>query len=294
MAASTNAATSTPAPKCRVRPAVPEDVDTICMFLAQNMGRGISAADYRSIFEYPWGGNKPGLGFVLVDGERIVGFLGGFYAEREINGQTEKFCNPTNWCVLKEYRHASLSLLMRLLNCGDTTITELTPIPSVEKLYRQMKFQTLDTYKLFSLPLLHGWTLFRSPRPEVITGDALERALSPSEHRIVNDHRGTKCGYLLLREGARSSFIVWSRRVRKGVAFSEILHASDRELLRRHFEVVKLKIMAKDRTLLVAIDERLIGERLPAMLPYRRVSLFRSSRLTREQIDNLYCELTVL
>jgi acetoacetyl-CoA synthetase len=271
------------------------DVDTICTFLEENMGRGISAAQYRSIFEYPWGKTKPDLGFVLVAGERIVGFLGAFYADREINGRIERFCNPTNWFVLKEYRHASLSLLLRLLKCGDCTITELTPIASVEKLYRQLKFQTLDTYKLFSFPLAHAWTLLRLPRPTLITrSSALVKVLSPIERQIFEDHQGTACGYLLVQEAGSTCFIVWSRRVRKRLPFSEILYASDREILRRHFEAIKLTIMMNDRTFLVALDERLIGTRLPAMVPYRRVSLFKSARLTRNDIDNLYSELAVL
>jgi hypothetical protein len=259
------------------------------------MGRGISAAQYRKIFEYPWGQNKPGLGFVLVDGERIVGFLGGVYADREINGRVERFCNPTNWCVLKEYRHASLALFKSLLKCDDCTVTELSPIDAVENLCRQLKFQTLDTYKLFSFPFAHAWTLLRFPRPRLITAKAeLTEALSPAQKKIFGDHQGTKCGFLLMREASGDCFIVWSRRVRKGVPFSEILYTSNREALRRYFETAKLKIMTMDKTFLVAIDERLIGERLPGMLPYRRVSLFKSSRLTREQIDNLYSELTVL
>jgi hypothetical protein len=281
--------------KCQVRPATPEDVGAICAFLEHNMGRGITAAQYRCIFDYPWGQNKPGLGFVLTADGVVVGFLGAFYAEREINGRTERFCNPTNWCVLKEYRHASLSLLLRLLNCGDYTITELTPIPSVEKLYRQLKFETLDTYKLFSGPLIHSWTLLRWPRPRFITTHAdISAALPPSERKLFEDHQGTNCGYLVVQTSAGRCFVVWSRRVRKGIPFSEILYTTTRDTLRLHFEAIKLKIMAMDRTVLLAVDERLIGARLPGMLAYRRVSLFKSARLKREQIDNLYSELAVL
>jgi acetoacetyl-CoA synthetase len=283
------------APQCRVRPVTRADVDFIAKFLEDNMGRGIPASEYRRIFDYPWKKDDSQLGFVLIDGERIVGFLGALYAEREINGRKELFCNPSNWCVLKEYRHSSLALFLKITSCGDCTVTELSPIESVETLCRQLKYQTLDTFKLFSVPMGHAWTLFRFPRPKVITDlRAIAGLLPPLERKIFDDHQGTKCGYLLLREGAESCFVVWSRRVRKGLPFSEILYRSNAQLLRKHFETVKLAIMRHDLTFLVAIDERLIGERLPGMLPYRRVSMFKSKRLTPADIDNLYSELTVL
>ena len=278
-----------------IHPATLDDVDRVCAFLEQNMNRGIPAAQFRWLFEYPWCKNRPNSGYILEHAGHLVGYLGAFYAERTINGRTEKFCNPTNWCVLKEYRHASLSLLVRLLSLPDLNVNELTPIPEVEKLFRQLKFQVLDTYKLFSLPFVQALGLFRLPRPELIADQSeLARVLPPLERRIFEDHQGTPCGYLLVRDGVRCCFVVWSRRVRRGIPFSEILYVGDREVLRRHFEAVKLKIMWMDRTLLVAIDERLIGRRLFGMLPYRRISLFRSKRLQREQIDNLYSELVFL
>jgi len=44
----------------------------------------------------------------------------------------------------------------------------------------------------------------------------------------------------------------------------------------------------------MAVDERLLGRRMPLLYPYRRVTLFRASRAGRMDIDNLYSELALL
>ncbi len=56
---------------------------------------------------------------------------------------------------------------------------------------------------------------------------------------------------------------------------------------------MKLSLMLKDRTVLLAIDERLLGTRLPLMLPYRRESYFRSRSVDPQAIDNLYSEMAL-
>jgi hypothetical protein len=89
------------------------------------------------------------------------------------------------------------------------------------------------------------------------------------------------------------SYVIFKRRKKK-IAFSEILYVQNPALLVRHFERAKLHIFGKDRTCLLAVDERLIGERPPLVWPYKRVSMFRSHTVRAENIDNLYSELALL
>ena len=271
------------------------EVSAACAFLSENMRRGIRAEGYRVLFEYPWRGSANGLGYAIYADGEIVGFIGAFHAERRIGERIERFLNVSNWCVLEKYRHASVALLSSMLDCGDVTVTNFSPIPIVERLFRRMRYKTLDTYKLFSPPLIHAWTLLSGYRGLIIVErEKIRAVLGSVETQIFDDHQRTRCGHLVILNSEEKCYVVWNRRLKRGVAFSEILYASDATVLRRHFEAVKLQIMRQDRTFLVAIDERLIGKRLPGMSPYRRVSLFKSARLSSEQIDNLYSEVALL
>ena len=47
----------------------------------------------------PWKVDAPNHGFMLRDGQRVVGVQLAFYSERLVNGRTERFCNLGAWCV---------------------------------------------------------------------------------------------------------------------------------------------------------------------------------------------------
>ena len=279
-------------PKAELQQVSDTDIEDVTLFLEENMKRGIRAKEFRTIFEYPWLATKPTLGYLLRAENKVVGFAGGFFAERMIGGRVEKFCNLTNWCVLPEYRTQSLSLISGIINRREYTITQLTPIPSVEALFWAMRYRLLNEFKLFSLPLAHCWTLLR--RPKFLYGHSDERFgayITEDERKAVVNHEGTGCKHLVLGDGKDVCCLVWKRRKKKGVAFSEILYVRNAQLLLRHFERVKLHIMASDLVGLVAVDERLLGCRPRFVMRYRRVSLYKSDRLEPEQIDNLYSEL---
>ena len=63
----------------------------------------------------PWKMNAPNHGFMLRDGQRVVGALLAFYSERLVAGRVEQFCNMGAWCVLPAYRSHSIRLLIAML-----------------------------------------------------------------------------------------------------------------------------------------------------------------------------------
>jgi hypothetical protein len=269
------------------------DVGAVCAFLAKNMHRGMSADQYRPLFSYPWLADKPGMGYILEEDGHIVGFLGAIYSCRRLSGRMERFCNLTNWCVLPEYRNESLKLLFAVLGQGPQVILNLSPSLEVQKILVAMRYRLLDNFKLFSLPLTHFWTA--AGRGRVLSeGEEMQAALNEHQEEIIRHHSGTGCRFLMIAEGGRNCFVVSKRRKKQGVPFTEILHASDPDLLRHNFERVKLFLLPRDRTILLAIDERLLVARLPFMLPYRRPTYFQSRSIEPRVIDNLYSELALL
>jgi hypothetical protein len=276
-----------------LRPVLESDVGAVCEFLGKNMHRGMKASEYRALFSYSWMEDKPGMGYLLEDGAEIVGFLGAIYSCRKIGGKMERFCNLTNWCVLPPFRNESLKLFFAVLGRPGQTIVNLSPSLEVQAMLTAMRYRPLDTFKLFSLPLTHFWTL--AGRGRILQeGAELQAALDESQQEIIRHHSGTGCRFIVITEGQRTCLVVAKRRKKQGVPFTEILHASDSDLLRRNFERVKLSLMLRDRTPLLAIDERLLESRLPLMLPYRRPSFFQSRSVDPHFIDNLYSELALL
>jgi hypothetical protein len=269
------------------------DIGIVCAFLGEHMHRGMTDDEYRPLFSYPWMADKPGMGYLLEERGQLVGFLGAIYSCRSIRGRVERFCNLTNWCVLPEFRNESLKLLFAVLGQRGQVIVNLSPSDEVQKMLTAMRYRLLDTFKLFSFPLSHFWTITGRGRM-LWEGAQMQVILDEHQQEIVRHHAGTGCRFLVITEGRSNCFVVSKRRKKQRVPFTEILHVSDPDLLRRNFERVKLSLLLRDRTVALAIDERLLRNRLPLMLPYRRVSYFQSTSVNAADIDNLYSEIAIL
>jgi acetoacetyl-CoA synthetase len=269
------------------------DIEAVCTFLAANMGRGMTKEEYRPLFTYPWMPEKPSMGYLLEEDGRVVGFLGAIYSHRIIRGKCERFCNLTNWCVLPAFRNESLKLLFAILGQGGQTIINLSPSHEVQKMLNAMRYSKLDLCKLFSFPLSQFWTL--AGRGSLLW-DPIEigRRVDEAGRKVIRDHSGTGCRFLVIAHDGVTSLIVSKKRRKQGISFTEILHVSTVGLFRRNFERVKLGLLLKDRTMLLAIDERLLQSPLPLMLPYHKVSFLKSSSITPQDVDNLYSEIAVL
>jgi hypothetical protein len=276
-----------------LRPVLTSDIEAVCAFLGENMHRGMAKDEYRSLFTYPWMPEKSSMGFLLEEKGQVVGFLGAIYSDRIIRGKPERFCNLTNWCVLPEFRNESLKLLFAILGQRGQTVVNLSPSEEVQKMLNAMRYSTLDMFKLFSVPLAQFWTL--AGRGNLLRDPVeIHRQVDEAGRKVICDHSGTGCRFLAIAHDGVTCLIVSKKRCKQGISFSEILHVSAPELFRRNFERVKLALLFKDRTLLLAIDERLLKSRLPLMVPYRRVSFLKSSSMMPQDVDNLYSEIAVL
>jgi hypothetical protein len=282
-------------PTIRVRPVRDEDIEFLCRFLHEYMDPSVSAKRFHRLFTYSWMAEKPDRGLVLTDGDRIVGFLGTVYADREVQGRRVRFCNLSSWYVLPEYRNHSLRLLTAAHSQQNVTFTNLTSRPAVEKVSLALRYEIVSVYKLFTVPFAQAWGLLTEPRPKILLDRSqIAKKLTGPLLKIFEDHAPTHCGHLIVESAGASCYVIWNRRVKHSVPFSEILYVSDPGVLRCHFEWVKLPILWQDRTLLLAVDQSLLGERSRLMYPYRRVTLFRSSEIGQEAIDSLYSELVLL
>jgi len=289
---------SKPRSALRVRLATAADLDAITALLARMLGGDGGAARYRAFFEYRWPTARPNVGAVIEDtAGTLGGFLGAIYSEREVAGKPRAICNLTSWAVDPAYRRASLAMLKCLLDqdrAGQPplTFTTFSASPDAAEILRFLKFQTARADKLLFTAAAR---LRRRPADlHVIDGaDAVAPRLSPAHRRILDDHRGYRCGHVLIERGDRQCYAVTLARGRGARKFADVLYASDPQLFVDGIAGVVAATMRAHRTWLTGIDLRWVDRPPPFALCYTglRPVMFRSDDLDARDICALHSEL---
>jgi acetoacetyl-CoA synthetase len=292
-----------------VRPVEARDKERICVLLHQagieeETFDVIKPETWRRLFDYSWLLDKPDLGFVLVDGNEIVGFLGTIYANREINGKEGLICNLSSWYVRPQYRGWGAALLRAALRDESVTYTCLTPNLLSQHVFEMLGFLELSNSLLILPPFLHVETL-RHWRPQIsFDSKTVRAALDDRQRCLFDDHVPYDCLQLVVQEGLEHAYIVVKRRVMPvpklarllpagaRMPYSEILHCSNPRLFARHLERVKLAILWRQGTALLLAETRLFSPRLRGAT-IREHTYYRSP-LGAGKLDKLYSELVLL
>ena len=137
----------------------------------------------------PWDVDAPNAGFMLLDGDTVVGAHLAFYSERTIDGRRERFCNLGAWCVLPEHRFHGLRLLKALLAQDGYHFTDLSPSGNVVPLNERLGFRcSTPRTALVPEPAV---AVAAGPRRISADPAVIERTLTGRELELYRDHRGT-------------------------------------------------------------------------------------------------------
>ena len=281
-----------------VRPTTPADTAEICDLLED--GFGIAADDWRPLYTTNWLADKP-QGFVVTDGGRMVGHVGTIYAQREINGKTGIVCNHTGFYIAPAYRGRGLGATLSAAASRDESITHtsLTPAPVTQRVLKATGFEILERHLLLFPPGLNVETLWRS-RVDIDVNDQTVRAsLGQAERRIYDDHAPYDCLHMTARDAGGTAYLVVKRRLRRvrwsaGIPVSQILYCSAPDVLARNLERIKLAIMWQQKTLGIAMNERLFPE-APRAIRRKDIAQYRSPVFTPNELDDLlYSEFVLL
>ena len=176
----------TPEMTVALAPITDADVVVVAHFLHTNLNKRVSPSTWSRVMSVPWKVDAPNHGFMLRDGQRVVGTYLAFYSERPVGERLERFCNLSSWSVLPEYRFHSVRLLMALLAQDGYHFTDLSPIKQVESVNTRFKFQYLDTSAVF-IPHLPWPTL--PGRTKISTdADVIASTLTGPELELYRDH----------------------------------------------------------------------------------------------------------
>jgi hypothetical protein len=270
-------------------PITDADVAAVADFLRANHNARIP---WTHVMSEPWKVEAPNHGFVLRDGQRIVGALVAFYSERLVAGSVERFCNLSTWCVLPDFRSHSIRLLMALLAQDGYHFTALSPNDATVSIYTRLKFRSLDTPAALipNLPwpsLPHRTRISADP-------DIIASALAGAELELYRDHeQAAAARHLVLIRGRDSCYVMFREQRCKHVPCALILHVGNPELFRRAISPLTRHLLVRHRLLATLADLPIFEHRprLSLMRPGSSPKMYRSASLEPGHIDYLYSEL---
>jgi hypothetical protein len=277
----------------RMQPITEADAGRVGEFLHEHLNPRVSAEHWARSIDVPWNVERPNAGFMLLDGDDVVGAHLAFYSERIIDGRPERFCNLGAWCVLPAYRFHGLRLLKALLAQEGYHFTDLSPSGNVVGVNVKLSFKFLDTATALvpNLP----WPSW--PGRGVVSSDpaVIERTLTGGELQLYRDHaHATAARHVVLRRGDEWCYVVLRKDRRKNLPlFASVLHVSNPDLLRSMARPFARHLLIRHGALATLAEERVVKHRprLSFGLRSPRRKMFRSPHLEQSDIDYLYSEL---
>jgi hypothetical protein len=274
-----------------VTPITDADVAAVADFLHANFSDRVPWAAACSAM--PWKVEAPNHGFMLRDGQAVVGVLLAFYSERLMSGRVERFCNMGAWYVLPSYRSRSMSLLTALLAQEGYHFTNLSPAEAPRTILTWLRFRFLDT----SAALIPNLPWLTVPGRTKISADpeVIERTLAGAELELYRDHaKALATHHLVLTRGRDYCYVMYREFRYKDVpVFAVVLFVSNPDLFRRALIPLTRHLLVRHRLVATLAELRII-ERKPHLslrLNYWP-KMYRSTSLEPGQIDYLYSELT--
>lgn len=281
-----------------IRKAVREDFELVYPLLKEFNSRYLTREDWKRLFYKNWDKSEGYCGYILLDHEKAVGFLGLLFNKRTIGGENYHFCNLTSWIVKQEFRSKSIFMLQPVLRLKSYTITDLTPSKEVYTLLKKAGFQHLETHYRFIFPFPN--IVSRKLNVSFITdNELLKKRLPKDNSRIFYDHQFESCRHILIQASEGECYLVMTRMIRKSFPFlmARIHYISNPEIFQKYLNSICLRICLKFKVLFTIADERFLGGKRIAFskkLTLQNKPLFRSPLLTKNHIDNLYSELVLL
>jgi hypothetical protein len=278
------------------RPSIEPVTDALlpefAQFLSLHLSATRSAPEWEAGLRRQWAGTLPNYGFVLRDERRIVGGIGAYYADRQIRGRTERFCNITSWCVLDAYRAQSMRLGMALLQQPGIHFTNFSPTPVVSSSLRFLKFKPLDEAVILA-PNLPAF----ATGLELHCGAAtIEASLDEAQLAIYRDHAKLPwLEHVIVGKPGNWCHIIYKRHRYRGLPAARVIYANDRESLSGAWRRFAAHLLARG-IITAQADRRLLGV-LPPLAVVRNgytAKLYLSPTLQPEDIDYLYSESVAL
>jgi len=263
-----------------------------------------SKSDWKRLFIDHFNSGETYCGYILLDNDKVVGFLGLVFAKRKFGGRETKFCNMTSWIVDSQYRNRSLFLLKPVLRLKDCIITNFTASKTVSTILNTLNFEGLGDVLCIILPLptLSTFRVF-CERTKILFNRKAKRHLNVEEKRLYSDHSflDSKCIHILLKKSVDSCYIIAKRSVWRGIPLLQLHYVSNSKLFAKCIDALRVIAAVRFRVVSIMVDKRFLkGEKIRCVINYKLQSpRYYKSNLTKQtedldNIDHLYSEFMLL
>ncbi len=276
-----------------IEPITEATLTEFSLFLHNNLNKSRTVEQWAAGLKESWREERPNYGFLIRDNNEIVGGIGAFYKTRKINGNIEKFCNITSWCVLDEYRQHSMRLAMSIINQPDYHFTDFTPTKVVSSTLKFFKFVPLDSREtvVLNLPLN-----FFYKRNVIDKSDEIEKSLRGDALQIYKDHAVYPwLNHILIRDSDNYCHVIFKKITFKKLPAAFIYYMSNKDLFNQYYRQVFSYFFFKGYVS-THVENRFF-ENLLWHTKTRsgfNAKLFFSETLSPKDIDYLYSELMAL
>jgi len=242
--------------------ATPEDFDRVYPLLMEFNNPRIKLMDWKRIFHHPWEVEEDYCGYMLLDNDKVEGYLGYIFSRNTICGNIVKFCNLTSWIVHEKHRGQSLELFYPSIKLEDYVITDFSPTDSVLKMF----------HKRYKFNILENEMSFVYPSPSLSTcscnisydGGLRKDALDKKDSCIYYDHLSLDCRHILMESDKGYCYIVGKNRRFRKFRHMEVIYISNPALLASCSVPVIRAICLRYLVFGLMIENRLLrGYRLP-------------------------------
>lgn len=279
-----------------VQPIQEGDLQAVGEFLHAHLNPRIAARTWSDSLRHRWAATQPNFGMRLLTPQgQLVGVLCAVYSDQLIDGKVERFCNPHSWCVLDEFRHASINLVLAVIRQRDYHFTMFTPNPKVAQVFMGLRFRLLDEQLLYlpNLPRLlplSGGSFVESRLDQVADRLAGAARAEFEAHRDIPWLRFVAFG----RPG-QACLAIYKRVRWKKMACAMITHLSDPQALARHGPLLQGHLLAQGMPV-SRIEGRFLVQ--PPRLAFRtrrgQPKLVSTRTLQDSQVRDVYSELMAL
>jgi len=248
---------------------------------------------WKKLFSYKlWKTKSDLMGFVICDGENIVGYIGiilnDFYLS---NGEKHSICNVTSWFVLPDYRQHSLPLIRKVLALKKVTWTNLSASKAVCQFFLNYGFKPFATHKHIVLPL--GGI---NSKIQIIMNN-IEAYLDPTHQKIYLEHINTCSIHFILKKENLCCYCIAVKTQHKKIPLAKIYYVSHKNIFNNLLKESRLKLCIKLKVVYLIVESQYMESNYMIGMYTRQLNhprLYKSDTLTPDDISLLYSELLVL
>jgi len=253
--------------------------------------------DWRNVFDYSFEKDEDHTGYALFDNDKVIGMIAMVFSKRIVNSQTHKFCNLHTWWVDENHRGRSLMLLKPVQRLSGYTVTHFTPCDRIRALTKRLGYTQLDNQLKVLLPYPFFGKLKKTAGTVEFDAEAIKSKLCERDARIYADHQPYRLGHLVISDGTKHCYVLYSLVVRRRMNYCHIQYVSDYKIYANQELAVRQALIDRHQVKFVVIDKRLVQG-----ISFKRSfnfwspakAVYKSENLLPDQVDNLYSDVSFL